>query len=134
MDPKPPTAVIIAFPRAPEAAHKLLPNDKAAAREWAFRAVAYGFERIVIHEQQGGQTPEDGDFVLIYRSGECWARWGVARQGDSILLWRCADGAETGIFSSMKEALDTLLDPALRVSDAVAKAAMAEPRACCPGA
>ncbi len=136
MGPQQPTAIIIAFPKAPErAAHKLLPKDKVAAREWEFHAGAYGFDRIAIHEQLGGQTPEDADFVLIYRTDDRWARWGAARQGDSILLWRCANGAEVGIFADMKEALDVLLDPALRVPDAEVSPALPEPPiACCPGA
>ncbi len=135
MDTHPSTAVIIAFPKAPEAAHKLLPADKTAACEWEFRAAVYGFDRIVIHEQVGGDAPEDGDFVLIYRTGDRWSRWGAARQGAHILLWRCANGAEVGVFPSMQEALNTLLDPALRTPEAVAKAAEPPPPvACCPGA
>ncbi|MEJ1975242.1 MAG: hypothetical protein WDN49_03425 [Acetobacteraceae bacterium] len=81
-----------------------------AACEWELTAVAYGFDRIVIHEQVGGEAPEDGDFVLVYRSGDRWARWGAARQGTHILLWRCANGAEVGIFPTMRQALDALLD------------------------
>jgi hypothetical protein len=121
MVPNSSTAVIIAFPRVQESAHKLLAADKASACEWEFGAAAYGFDRVVIHEQIGGQSPEDGDFVLIYRMGDRWARWGAARQGAHILLWRCANGAEVGIFPTMQEALDALLDPALRIVNVAAK-------------
>ena len=128
------TAVIIAFPRVPEAAHKLLSVDKAAACEWEFGATAYGFDRIVIHEQIGGQSPEEGDFVLIYRMGDRWARWGAARQGSQILLWRCANGVEVGIFPTMREALDALLDPALHIANAAKPVDQPHPQVrACPG-
>ena len=108
------TAIIISFPTEPDDSHKLLGRDKAEACAWEEIAMAHGFNRIVIHEQLGSRGPEEGDFVLIYRTGDRWARWGAARQGKGILLWRCANGAQVGIYPTMKAALDTLLDPAMQ--------------------
>lgn len=105
------TAVIIAFPTDPNR-HRLRPQDKAEACAWEEAALRFGFDRIVIHEQIGTRGPEDGDFVLIYRAGDSWARWGAARQGPDVLLWRCANGVQAGLFPSMRAALETLLAPA----------------------
>ncbi len=129
------TAVILSFPQASAAAHKLLPEDKTEACAWELTAMAYGFDRIVIHEQMGGSGPEDGDFVLIYRTGDRWARWGAARQGGQVLLWRCANGVEVGAFPTMREALNALLNPAMRSPTAGRSSAMhVEPPArVCPG-
>jgi hypothetical protein len=135
MAPNPQTAVILKFPRVSDAGHRLLPSDKAEACQWELTAIAYGFDRIVIHEQMSGDGPEDGDFVLIYRMGDRWARWGAARQGAHVLLWRCANGVEVGAYPTMGEALNALLDPAMRSSDAGSRPLEApEPSArACPG-
>ncbi len=125
------TAIIISFPTEPDDSHKLLARDKAEACAWEEVAMAHGFNRIVIHEQLGSQGPEDGDFVLIYRTGDRWARWGAARQGKGVLLWRCANGAQVGVYTTMREALETLLDPAQQDVRRPAATPMASSRTAC---
>ena len=100
------TATVIPFPTPANRSNRLLSRDKIEAYAWGKRATRLGYDRVVICEQSGGPKPEESDFVLIYRAGDCWAHWGVARQDGAILLWQCSDGVQAGLFVSMQAALD----------------------------
>jgi hypothetical protein len=47
-------------------------------------------------------------FLSIYRNGEAWARYGLARCGSTILAWCSVTSADIGRFASMGEALEAV--------------------------
>ena len=100
------SATVIPFPTRADRSNRLLMRDKIEANAWGKAATRLGYDRVIICEQSGGPKPEESDFVLIYRVGECWAHWGAARQDGVILLWQCSDGVQAGLFVSMQAALD----------------------------
>ena len=83
---------------------KLLAADKIDICRWESEGGSPFVARIAIHEGTGG-CEEDADVALLYAPGLPWARWGAARRGNEILLWRCNDGRDIGLFRSMREAL-----------------------------
>jgi hypothetical protein len=98
-------AVIIPFPiRAPRS-HRLTLRDRIAILAWDEAARLAGYDRVVIRERQPQDDPHIGDYLSVYRAGESWAAWGLARQGWTLRVWRCATGADIGDFPSIEAAL-----------------------------
>jgi len=75
---------------------------------WQARLCHLGYDRVVIHERDHGDPPELESFLSIYREGEAFARWGVTRNGDSVMAWHSVTGADVGRFASVEEAFAAL--------------------------
>ncbi len=101
---------VVPFERRPAIGARLSMRDRMEVTTWAESARARGYDRLVIHERTSSD-PEDVDsFLSIYRRGECWSRWNVARRGASVLAWCSVSGADLGQFASVSDALGSLLD------------------------
>jgi hypothetical protein len=68
----------------------------------------FGYDRMVIHDRISCDPPEVDCFLSIYRNGEAWARYGLARCGSTILAWCSVTSADIGRFASMGEALEAV--------------------------
>lgn len=104
-----PEAIVIPFPRPEFRQNRLTMRDRMRALTWAETARGLGYQRVVIRERHPEDDPQIGDHVAIYRAGEPWAAWGVARHGASLRVWRCATGADLGDFESIDEALEAIV-------------------------
>ena len=87
---------------------RLSAQDKIDAFRWENTALSIGYDRIVVHAIPGYLTDIEGDFVLIYRLGYQWARWGIARKGSRLAVWRCGTGEDIGLFATMVVALRSI--------------------------
>jgi hypothetical protein len=105
MASSPATAVVIPFP----AMTRLTMKDRIEVLQLSDAARAYGYDRLLIRDRHPEDDPQVGDFLAIYRLGEPWASWGVARRGPSLHVWRCATGADFGEFRSIEEALGAIV-------------------------
>jgi hypothetical protein len=103
-----PEAIIIPFPAAEFRQNRLTMRDRMRALAWAETARKLGYHRVVIRERHPEDDPQIGDHLAIYRAGEPWAAWGIARHGASLRVWRCATGADLGDFDTIDEALDAV--------------------------
>ena len=65
-------------------------------------------DRVAVRGPHPADDPEIGDYVLVYRRGEVWARWAVTREGTSCRVWCFADNRVVGAFASMHAALDAV--------------------------
>jgi hypothetical protein len=80
-------------------------RDRMEVASWQGKLQAHGCDRMVIHERIAGDPPEVDAFLSIYRRGEAWAHWNLARCDASILVWYSVSGEDVGRFTSMAEAL-----------------------------
>ena len=96
--------VLIFHPRQKN--NRLTMQDKLDTTRWESQAFCLGYDRVIVHEATSGQSPEN--FVLVYRLGHTWARWGANRQTQKVILWRCSDGAQMGLFMTMIAALNSI--------------------------
>lgn len=62
--------------------------------------------RVAVHGPHSADDPDIGDYVLIYRPGEVWARWAVTRDGATCRVWCFTDNRAVGAFASLRVALD----------------------------
>ncbi len=83
-------------------------RDRMEVAQWQDRIRRTGYDRMVIHERGPGDPPEVDSFLSIYRPGDRWARWGLARCGSSVLAWCSLTGTDVGRFASIGEALGAL--------------------------
>ncbi len=90
-------------------------RDRMEIATWQDRLRPLGVDRVVIHERGPCDPPDVDSFLCIYRRGEAWARWGLARCGGNVLAWCCVTGADIGRFGSIGDALLSLF-PAASVS------------------
>ena len=79
-------------------------RDRMEVASWQGRLGTYGCDRMVIHERIACDPPEVNAFLSIYRRGEAWAHWNLARSGASILVWYSVSGEDVGRFASMEDA------------------------------
>jgi hypothetical protein len=100
-------AVVIPFHRRTPAAGLSL-RDRMEIAAWQGRLHRNGYDRMVIHERTACDPPDVECFVSIYRRGDAWARWGLARCGATVLAWCSVTGHDIGHFGSMAEALEAL--------------------------
>lgn len=105
----PAEATVIPFPAVGLYRNRLNIKDRIEIHAWGTKARAFGYDRVVVRERQPEDDPNIGDFLAIYRAGEKWAAWGVARHGGSIRVWRCATGADLGDFRTIEQALAAIL-------------------------
>ena len=80
-------------------------RDRMEVAVWQSRLRHLGYDRVVIHERNHGDPPEIESFLSIYRQGEAFSRWGLARNGDRVSAWSSMTGADIGCFDSVEEAL-----------------------------
>jgi hypothetical protein len=88
---------------------RLSMRDRMDVTSWQEPARACGYDRLVIHERTPCDPPDIDSFLSIYRHGESWSRWGIARCGASVLAWCSVSGKDFGRFASVSEALGSLL-------------------------
>ncbi len=96
-------------PRAAEPGASLSLRDRMAVALCQDAAQEAGYDRLVIHERSAFDPPEVESFLGVYRRGEVWARWGIARCGAQLTAWSSATGRDIGRFASMEEALRAVL-------------------------
>ncbi len=101
------SAQIIPFMARPAQAG-LSMRDRMEISAWRGQLRSFGYDRVVIHERIACDAPEVDSFLSIYRQGEAWARWNLARCGTSILAWCSVTGTDIGRFGSMREAMAAL--------------------------
>jgi len=106
----PTTAMIMPFPTPKPRPNRLTVADLQDAEDWA-SGLSKLWCKLVVYESPA-HDEEIGDFISIYKLGQSWASWGVARRGGSIVLWRADCGSDLGIFSRMRDALDAILPSA----------------------
>lgn len=104
----PPTASaqVIAFPSPGERANRLTSRDWQDVTAWSF-GVRRGGE-LVVHERERYGAADVADIISVYRRGERWASWCLARSGRVVHAWRCTDGRDVGEWPTMREALDAI--------------------------
>jgi len=83
--------------------------DRIDITRWQDAARDAGYDRMVIHDRDFGDSSDVGTFLSVYSRGKAWSRWGFARRGARILAWCCLSGADVGEFSSLSQALETVL-------------------------
>lgn len=87
----------------------LTPQDRMQVGFWQDRARQAGYDRMVIHDRDEGDASEVGNFLSVYLRGQAWSRWGFARSGAYIRAWCCLTGADVGEFTSINEAMTSVL-------------------------
>jgi hypothetical protein len=101
-------AEIIPFTRRSDRGARLSLRDRMDVATWQESARQFGYDRLVIHERMP-LDPEDVDsFLSIYRRGEAWSRWGIARCGATVLAWCSVSGMDVGRYDTVSEALGML--------------------------
>ncbi|HTR18318.1 MAG TPA: hypothetical protein VMI52_14985 [Acetobacteraceae bacterium] len=121
-------AIIIPFPLRRPVVEHLTVEDRIGACEWEATAALFGYDRMIIHERLPNDPPDVANFLSIYRAGEKWATWCLARRGGALLAWACGTGADVGRFRTIGEALTAvLLTPASGLSRAGALARLPRP-------
>jgi hypothetical protein len=102
-------ANVVPFATRPGSGARLTLGDRMDATMWQENARRHGYDRLIVHERSPDDAPEVESFISLYRRGEHWARWGIARSGSSVLAWCSLSGADVGRFASVADALSTLL-------------------------
>jgi len=100
---------VIAFRPANNPGARLSLRDRMDVIAWRDPANTLGYDRLVIHERSSCDPPELDSFLGIYRRGEAWASWNLARCGAGVLAWCSRSGADVGQFASVADALEALL-------------------------
>lgn len=100
---------VVAFRPRAAAVPGLTAADLAEAFQWREALTGQGYDRILVHEREFGDPPEFGSFLSLYRTGEPWARWSIARAGDNLTAWCCLTGADIGVFDSVTAALQVAI-------------------------
>ncbi len=100
--------IIIPFPQRRPAAG-LTARDRIEVSNWQEDARRFGYDRLVIHEREAFDPPGTDSFLSIYRTGDPWSRWGLSRQGSTVFAWCSNTGADLGPFTSVSDALMTIL-------------------------
>ena len=102
-----PASNVLAFPKR-SVENRLSNQDKADVFAWEAGAVRLGYDRVVIDQTAGERGLDYSEFVLVYRLGHPWALWGVARQARDVVMWRCSDGVQAGLYPTVRAALASL--------------------------
>ena len=88
-------------------------RDLGSLSTWAQCSSEHGYRRVLVEIGAGSGQAEEGGYVLIYSGDTIWARWGIARSEDAVVVWHCGTSADRGRFDTMQAALDSL-PPAMR--------------------
>ncbi len=100
------TGNVLKFPSAGSRPNRLTLLDRQQADLWINGPHAAWCSLSIFADPD--ESDDIGDFISIYRVNEDWASWGVARRGDSIILWETRQGKDLGVFASTLEALDAI--------------------------
>ena len=100
---------IIPFPNRPALSSRLTMYDRMEFLAWEGAARRRGYARFVVTARTPYDDPPIGDYLSIYRAGDPWASFGVARHGAVVRAWRCASGADLGEYETTAEALAAVL-------------------------
>lgn len=95
-------------PRAVCRDYDLTTSDMMSLAMWMRRSELHGYPRTVIEVGRGTGAPEEGGYALVYEPSQDWASWGVARDGEELVVWHCGTGVDQGRFPTMQAALDSL--------------------------
>lgn len=90
-----------------EAAWCLTTADRIALATW-HGGRRGSFTRTVLEGGTPGASPDRGGYILVYRDGDGWATFGLARGCAGVLVWRCSNGAVLGTYPTMTVALAAL--------------------------
>jgi hypothetical protein len=101
------SASIIPYPTRAAVSSLLSFRDKVDVCRWEVACALPQIARVVIYDHVRTEA-NPVDFVLVYGADSPWARWGLARRGSEVILWRCSNGADLGTFETMVEALTAL--------------------------
>jgi hypothetical protein len=102
-------ANVVPFATRQGSAARLTLSDRMDATTWREQARRYGYDRLVVHERSPDDQAEVDSFISLYRRGDVWARWGIARCGSFVIAWCSVTGADIGRFASVADALAALL-------------------------
>ena len=108
--PTPVSNIVHLRPSQAEPGAGLSLRDRMEVARWQDSVHAAGYDRVVIHERSAFDPPEMECFLGLYRRGEPWARWGIARCGARVTAWCSVTGRDVGWFASMADALAAVLD------------------------
>lgn len=100
---------IIPFPSPlsrPCPRNRLTVKDRLAAAEWAAGPASAWYTLVVCADP--GESEEIGDFISIYKLGQRWASWGLARRDSNVILWRTDCGSDLGPFGNVRDALEAI--------------------------
>jgi hypothetical protein len=100
-------ASVILCPTRKPISNRLSIRDKIEICRWEVDCPLPKVARVVIHERVEAEC-HPIDLVLVYGADSPWARWGLARRGNTVTLWQCSDGADLGVFDTMSDALAAL--------------------------
>jgi len=100
---------VLSFASRAHATACLTPLDRMDIVRWQDRARLAGFDRMVIHDREEGDSFDIGNFLSVHRSGQAWSRWGFARKGATVTAWCCLTGADVGTFASLSDAFEAVL-------------------------
>lgn len=95
--------VVLATRRKPQ--NRFTVQDRIDVLRWQVDAEGAS-ARVAVHGPHPADDPEIGDYVLVYRRGEVWARWAVTREGTACRVWCFAENRGVGVFASMRAALE----------------------------
>jgi hypothetical protein len=97
------TTHVIPLPTVWPSPHQLTLEDRQQAAQWAAGPAGRWLEIMIYADPN--ESDEMGDFISVYRLGEDWASWGVARRGDFVTAWEAQRGRDLGLYSTMLSAL-----------------------------
>lgn len=102
-------SVVLEFVAPPRVVSYLTPRDRMDVSQLRDQVRVSGYDRMVIHDVEPGETSGVGNFLSLYHAGEPWSRWCFARTGGSLIAWCALSGADIGRFGSLPEALKSVL-------------------------
>jgi hypothetical protein len=110
------SATILPFRQRAPVPAGLSVSDRIQVLRWSHEASRHGLRATQIHEPEPGDDPSVGPFVLVYRNGDDWAAWGLARKPHGYELWSPANFATIGVYDTIGAALCAIsVGPALRL-------------------
>lgn len=84
-------------------------RDKMDVAKWRDIARMAGFDRLVVHDREYGDSASFENFLSVYRAGEVWSCFGFVRQGNIVRAWSSLTGAELGEFPDLATAFACVL-------------------------
>ena len=85
-------------------------RDRIAVGAWQLEAGLAGYGRVAFDDATGVSEEERGEYLLIYKRGDEWARWGIGCGANGYLLWDAIRGVTVGVFPAIVTALATVLE------------------------
>ena len=82
-------------------------RDRITLHQHRDQLEAAGYRYVAHPERSPDGAPYD--LVQLFRGDESWSTWCLVRRGERLHAWRCADGADLALFTTMIEALAALM-------------------------